>query len=55
MMQASTSPFYPIIASNDISAAMMDGPGGRALTDVSIREAVFFPPYAGASECRIQR
>ena len=42
MMQASTSPFYPIIASNDISAAMMDGPGSRALTDVSIREAVSF-------------
>lgn len=42
MMHASTSPFYPIIASNDISAAMMDGPGGKALTDVSIREAVSF-------------
>ncbi len=42
MMLASTSPFYPIIASNDISAAMMDGAGGQALTDVSIREAVSF-------------
>lgn len=42
MMHASTSPFYPIIASNDISAAMMDGPGGKALTDASIREAVSF-------------
>ncbi len=29
MMQASTSPLYPIIVSNDITAAMMDGPGGR--------------------------
>ena len=28
MMQASTSPLYPIIVSNDITAAMMDGPGG---------------------------
>ncbi len=42
MMQASTSPFYPIIATNDISAAMMDGPGGKTLTDISIREAVSF-------------
>lgn len=42
MMHASTSPFYPIIASNDISAAMMDGAGGKALTDDSICEAVSF-------------
>ncbi len=42
MMHASTSPFYPIIASNDVSAAMMDGTGGKALTDDSIREAVSF-------------
>lgn len=42
MMQASTSPLYTIIASNDVSAAMMDGPGGRALTTDSIREAVAF-------------
>ena len=42
MMQASTSPFYPIIATNDVSAAMMDGAGGKTLTDASIREAVSF-------------
>lgn len=42
MMHASTSPQYAIIASNDISAAMMDGPGGAALTTESIREAVAF-------------
>ncbi len=42
MMHASTSPFYPIIASNDISAAMMAGAGGKALTDDSIKEAVSF-------------
>lgn len=42
MMHASTSPFYPIIASNDVSAAMMDGPSGQALTEDSIREAVSF-------------
>jgi lysine decarboxylase/arginine decarboxylase len=42
MMHASTSPNYAIIASNDVSAAMMDGPGGAALTSESIDEAVAF-------------
>ena len=42
MMHASTSPQYAIIASNDIAAAMMDGPSGRALTQESIREAISF-------------
>jgi len=38
--QASTSPLYALIASNDVAAAMMDGPGGRALTQDVIDEAV---------------
>jgi arginine/lysine/ornithine decarboxylase len=42
MMHASTSPLYTIIVSNDITAAMMDGPGGPALTGESIQEAVAF-------------
>ncbi|WP_444936199.1 Orn/Lys/Arg decarboxylase N-terminal domain-containing protein [Microbulbifer sp. JMSA004] len=42
MMHASTSPLYSIMASNDVSAAMMDGPGGKALTEESIAEAVAF-------------
>jgi arginine/lysine/ornithine decarboxylase len=42
MMHASTSPLYPVIVSNDIAAAMMDGPGGAALTNESIQEAVAF-------------
>ncbi|MCO1334948.1 arginine decarboxylase [Microbulbifer sp. OS29] len=42
MMHASTSPLYSIMASNDVSAAMMDGPGGRTLTGESIAEAVAF-------------
>ena len=29
--QASTSPLYALIVSNDVTAAMMDGPGGLAL------------------------
>jgi arginine decarboxylase len=42
MMHASTSPLYMIIASNEVSAAMMDGPGGLTLTTESIQEAVAF-------------
>jgi arginine decarboxylase len=38
--QASTSPLYALIASNDVAAAMMDGPGGRTLTQDVIDEAV---------------
>jgi arginine/lysine/ornithine decarboxylase len=47
MMHASTSPFYPIIVSNDVTAAMMDGPGGLALTSESIEEAVAFRQTMG--------
>ncbi len=42
MMHASTSPQYAIIASNDVAAAMMDGPSGQALTDETISEAIAF-------------
>jgi lysine decarboxylase/arginine decarboxylase len=42
MMHGSTSPFYPIIASNDVSAAMMDGRGGEVIVGESLREAVAF-------------
>jgi arginine decarboxylase len=38
--QATTSPLYALIASNDVAAAMMDGPGGKALTQECIDEAV---------------
>jgi arginine decarboxylase len=38
--QASTSPLYALIASNDVAAAMMDGPGGLTLTQDVIDEAV---------------
>jgi arginine/lysine/ornithine decarboxylase len=41
MMHASTSPQYAIIASNDVSAAMMDD-SGTVLTTDAIREAVAF-------------
>ncbi len=47
MMHASTSPFYPLIVSNDVTAAMMDGPGGLALTTESIDEAIAFRQTMG--------
>ncbi|WP_234730863.1 Orn/Lys/Arg family decarboxylase [Acidocella facilis] len=42
MMHASTSPNYAIIASTDISSAMMDDAGGQLLTSEAIAEAVAF-------------
>ncbi len=42
MMHASTSPQYAIIASNDVSAAMMSGAGGKLLTGEAIAEAISF-------------
>jgi arginine/lysine/ornithine decarboxylase len=42
MMHASTSPQYAIISSNEVSAAMMNGAGGKVLTTESISEAVAF-------------
>ncbi|GGV08345.1 arginine decarboxylase [Actinomadura cremea] len=42
LMHASTSPLYPMIASLDVAAAMMDGPSGPFLTGEAIVEAVRF-------------
>lgn len=39
-LQATTSPLYPLLAANDVAAAMMDGSGGLALTRDAVREAV---------------
>ncbi|WP_245681972.1 Orn/Lys/Arg decarboxylase N-terminal domain-containing protein [Actinomadura kijaniata] len=42
LMHACTSPLYPMIASLDVAAAMVDGPAGRHLTGEAITEAVRF-------------
>jgi arginine decarboxylase len=42
LMHTSTSPQYAIIASCDVAAAMMEPPGGPALVEESIREALDF-------------
>ncbi len=41
-MHTSTSPQYSIIASCDVAAAMMEPPGGTALVEESISEALDF-------------
>ncbi len=42
LMHTSTSPQYAIIASCDVAAAMMEPPGGTALVEESIMEAINF-------------
>ncbi len=42
LMHTSTSPQYAIIASCDVAAAMMEAPGGPALVEESIKEALDF-------------
>ena len=42
LMHTSTSPQYAIIASCDVAAAMMEPPGGNALVEESILEAIDF-------------
>ena len=42
MMHASTSPNYAIMASCDVSSAMMEAPSGQILTTESIEEAIAF-------------
>ena len=42
LMHSSTSPQYAIIASCDVAAAMMEAPGGTALVNESLSEAVEF-------------
>ena len=42
LMHTSTSPQYAIIASCDVAAAMMEPPGGTALVEESIAEALNF-------------
>ncbi len=42
LMHTTTSPLYSIIASCDVSAAMMDGPSGKALVEECLLEAMDF-------------
>ena len=42
MMHGTTSPFYPLIASLDVAAAMMDEPAGPTLMDETLVDAISF-------------
>jgi arginine decarboxylase len=42
MMHGTTSPFYPLIASLDVAAAMMDEPAGPTLMDETLADAISF-------------
>lgn len=42
MMHGTTSPFYPLIASLDVAAAMMDEPAGPTLMEETISDAISF-------------
>ena len=42
MMHGTTSPFYPLIASLDVAAAMMDEPAGPTLMDETLPDAISF-------------
>ena len=54
MMHTTTSPLYAIVASNDITAAMMDGRGGYSLTQEVIEEAVNFRQTVGRIRRRFE-
>ena len=55
MMQASTSPLYTIIVSNDITAAMMDGPGGPGADQRVDRGSGGVPADHGSGPPRVRR
>ncbi|WP_263383940.1 Orn/Lys/Arg family decarboxylase [Granulicella arctica] len=42
MMHGTTSPFYPLIASLDVAAAMMDDPAGPTLMSETLQDAISF-------------
>jgi arginine decarboxylase len=54
MMHTSTSPQYGIIASCDVAAAMMEQPGGRALVQETIDEAISFRRAMRAAERQLE-
>ncbi len=55
MMHVSTSPHYGVIASCDVAAAMMEQPGGRALVQETIDEALSFRRAMEAMRSQLER
>ena len=54
MMHGTTSPFYPLIASLDVAAAMMDEPAGPTLMDETIGDAISFRQAMGSIAHRLR-
>lgn len=55
MMHGTTSPFYPLIASLDVAAAMMDEPAGHTLMEETIGDAVAFRKAMSSVAHRLRR
>jgi arginine decarboxylase len=55
MMHGTTSPFYPLIASLDVAAAMMDEPAGPTLMDETIQDAISFRKAMSSIAHRLRR
>lgn len=55
MMHGTTSPFYPLIASLDVAAAMMDEPAGQTLMEETISDAVSFRKAMSSVAHRLRR
>lgn len=55
MMHGTTSPFYPLIASLDVAAAMMDEPAGHTLMQETISDAVSFRKAMSSVAHRLRR
>ncbi len=55
MMHGTTSPFYPLIASLDVAAAMMDEPAGQTLMEETISDAISFRKAMSSIKHRLRR
>ena len=55
MMHGTTSPFYPMIASLDVAAAMMDEPAGPTLMSDTIEDAINFRKAMSSIAHRLRR
>ncbi len=55
MMHGTTSPFYPLIASLDVAAAMMDEPAGPTLMDETLQDAISFRKAMSSIAHRLRR
>uniref|UniRef100_E6PZ71 Biodegradative arginine decarboxylase n=1 Tax=mine drainage metagenome TaxID=410659 RepID=E6PZ71_9ZZZZ len=55
MMHGTTSPFYPLIASLDVAAAMMDEPAGQTLMEETIFDAISFRKAMSSIKHRLRK